>query len=411
MKQTAVIRVTGEICFFFSILNVFEYYRTLWLPMALFTAACFGVGFLIVRCKKALTRFCLSLLPGLCFLLAPLEPLVLFPVLAWVYYILVMTQGNYALPLDEYRKTYTGLMVICLLFVVANIANSFIYRNHLISAESLIYVFLFLFLGVVAMRRMQMGAEMNRTWELANAISVAGFPVLVVAGVVLLFLLLRFSAPAVALLLTPIGKFMIWLFNKLFPSQGVVPETPKEVLKPEVNILPYEPDMDVGGASDPLDADTWATSTLLIEKAASIGAYVVLGILMLLAVYLVLKHVRRNQPLKEGAELYYDETEEDLPEKKRRRGKNQPVLGNARQLRRIYQTYLEFVNQRGLSIRKTDTSAEILERAKKIQDSPQAERLRELYIAARYGDPKAITRQQVEEAQACLEEIVETKKA
>ena len=51
MKQTAVIRVTGEICFFFSILNVFEYYRTLWLPMALFTAACFGVGFLIVRCK------------------------------------------------------------------------------------------------------------------------------------------------------------------------------------------------------------------------------------------------------------------------------------------------------------------------------------------------------------------------
>ena len=187
--------------------------------------------------------------------------------------------------------------------------------------------------------------------------------------------------------------------------------TPKEVLKPELNILPYEPDMDVGGASDPHDADTWATSTLLIEKAASIGAYVVLGILMLLAVYLVLKHVRRNQPLKEGAELYYDETEEDLPEKKRRRGKNQPVLGNARQLRRIYQTYLEFVNQRGLSIRKTDTSAEILERAKKIQDSPQAERLRELYIAARYGDPKAITRQQVEEAQACLEEIVETKKA
>jgi hypothetical protein len=35
-----------------------------------------------------------------------------------------------------------------------------------------------------------------------------------------------------------------------------------------------------------------------------------------------------------------------------------------------------------------------------------AARLRELYIAARYGNPSSVTREQVQEAQACLERIV-----
>ena len=39
MKQTTVIRVTGELCFFFAVLNVFEAFRDWWLPMAVFTAA------------------------------------------------------------------------------------------------------------------------------------------------------------------------------------------------------------------------------------------------------------------------------------------------------------------------------------------------------------------------------------
>ena len=60
----------------------------------------------------------------------------------------------------------------------------------------------------------------------------------------------------------------------------------------------------------------------------------------------------------------------------------------------------------GVSVGKTDTSQEVLERAEKQRRSEDARRLRELYIAARYGDPDAVTRGQVEEAQACLERIV-----
>lgn len=407
MKQTHVFRVTAEICFFFAVLNVFEVYHGLWLPMAVFTAACFALGFLIVRFQSKTLRLVLSLLPALAFLLGEIGLPLVLPALAWFYYVLVMTQGNYALPLEEYRKTYTALLAICLLFVAGNIANSTIYRGQLISPACLAYTFLFLFFGVVSMRRMQMGADMSRSWKLSNALSVVGVPVLAVGGALLLFMILRFFEPALRFLVEPIGKFLLWLYFLLFPAKEAVDPALQSTLKPEVNILPYEPDFGVFGSGSHLDdADNFSTNSLLIEKAAGIGAYVVLGILLLLALYLIVKHVRRNRPLDESEELNYDGTEEAAPEERGRGKKSARMLGHARQLRRIYQTYLEFINVRGQHVGKADTSADILERTQKVKASPEAARLRELYIAARYGDPRAVTAEQVDEAQGCLEKIV-----
>ena len=407
MKQTAVLRVTGEICLYFSILYVFEVFANWWMPMAVFVAACFVLGFLIVQCKSAPLRFLLSLLPGLSFLLCELHPLLALPALAWVYYILVMTQGHYAMPLEDYRKTFTVQMVICLFFVGANLANSAISHGHMIAPLSLIYVFLFLFLGVFAMRRMQMGAGMSRNWQLSNAATVVGFPLLAVVGAILLFLLVRFTAPGIRFLLLPIGRFIQWLFHLLFPgADAFVDEILlKETMKPHTSILIDEPPLDTEGVTKELP-DFAAGSSLLIERAASIGAYVVMGLILVLVVYLVLKHVRRNQPL-EAEEVYYDETEAAAPKGKKRRSKGQTLTGNANRLRRVYQTYLEFVDGQGVTVTRSDTSQEILDRVQKQGESPEAERLRQLYIAARYGDPKAVTAEQVREAQECLEAILE----
>lgn len=414
MKNSFVIRVTGEICFFFSVLSIFPIFRSWWLPLALFTAACFALGFLIVRCKSTALRLLLSLLPGLCFLLAPLHWLLIFPGFAWLYYILVMTQGNYAMPLEEYRRIYRFLLLISLFFVAADIANSTLYRGELISIPSLVYVFLFMFLGLYAMRRMQMGADMSAKWRLSNAVSTAGIPLLAVGASVMLFLIFRFTQPILTWLLTPVGKGILWLLDKLFPQGSDISDQLAEpnILKPETNTLPYEPEYgDFGNESYLGDADRIITSHLLIEKAATIGAFVVLGLLLLLALYLVIQYVKRNQPLPaEGeSDLAYDEGERIDPESKKHAGKAPRMVGNARKLRRIYQTYLEYVQTKGLEIEKSDTSQEILERAKNIRGSEQAERLRQLYIAARYGDPKAVTGEQVREAQDCLEQIVEVK--
>ena len=59
-----------------------------------------------------------------------------------------------------------------------------------------------------------------------------------------------------------------------------------------------------------------------------------------------------------------------------------------------------------MPVGKADTSADILAREQETGENADAKRLRELYLAARYGEPGAVTREQVQEAQACLERIV-----
>ena len=106
MKRTTAFRITADLCFYFSILNIFPALRPWQLPMLLFTAAAFLVTLLAVYCPYAPLRFLLSLLPGLCFLLAPLDFLLFFPGLAWIYLILMLSFGRFGMFLDDYRRIY-----------------------------------------------------------------------------------------------------------------------------------------------------------------------------------------------------------------------------------------------------------------------------------------------------------------
>ena len=408
MKQNAVLRVAGEICFFFSVLNVFSAFGAWRLPMAVFAAACLLLGFAIVRFKSAPVRLILSLVPALAFLMGPFELLVCVPALAIVYYALVMTRGAYALPLYEYRRNFTVMLVISLFFLAANVANATVYRGKLISVDSLIYAFAFLVLGVVAMRRMQMGTGISTAWQVRNALSVIGLPLLAVGLSLVLFLVLRFTQAGLLMVLMPVGRFAVWLIQKIFPSGG---GPARDFSLPEAfNIernANFEMELEVGSDAPAAAATQGGFNPLLIERAAAVGGWVILALLLALAVYLVVCHAQRGVK-KEDEALACDGTEDAPPERRGKSGRRAPILGNARQLRRIYKTYLEYRRARGVAVLPADTSAEILARDGSLTGEAQgsAERLRELYIAARYGDPSAVTREQVQEAQACLEQIM-----
>lgn len=406
MKQTSVFRVTAEICFYFAVLSVFTALRAWRLSMALFTAVSLLLGLVIVRCKNPAIRLSLSFLPVFCFLPGPFSLLLILPMLAWVYYALVMARGHYAMPLVEYRRIFTVLLAVSLFFIAANIANSTIYRGQVISVDSLAYVAAFLVLGIIAMRRMQMGAEMGLNWQVRNLLSVVGFPLLAVAASLGLFLILRFSHQALSFILAPVGRFFIWLFGLLFPA--VAPKAAETVVPGNVQLnsaaIALELDSD-GIGRDKFDSDGSNYYNMLIEHAAGIGAWIILGILLLLVFWLIWNHAKRNRPEEED-ELLYEETEAAPGKGRRRRNKIPLLAGNARQLRRIYKTYLEYKRAAGMHVQPSDTSAEILERDPDSADSGNAAKLRELYIAARYGNPSAVTHEQVLEAQACLEQII-----
>lgn len=404
MRQTSVIRVTGDICFFFSVLNIFKAFQAWRLPMALFAAACLLLGFVIVRCANPVLRGALALLPALSFLIAQPGWLLLIPAVAWIYYIAVMAIGNYAMPLDEYRKSFTVMLVVCLFFIAANIANSTIYSGKMISVDSLVYAFVFLFLGVIAMRRMQMGREMNWSWKWRNALSVAGFPLLAVGVSVGLFIVLRFTHWGLTSVLRPLGVILNWLLHKLFPTGRAPIEDMSLQQVLTHTAIEFNNKWEAEGEDGSIIAGKVENyDRMVIERLASIGGWVILGLALALVLFFVLRRVWRMKPLGRE-EPEYEETEKTESGKRRRRRRLAPVVGNARQLRRIYKTYLEYRQEGGMTVDAADTSAQILE--KETSEKEEAARLRELYIAARYGDPSTVTRSQVQEAQACLERII-----
>ena len=408
MKLTFVFRIAAEICFYFSVLHAATLANAFTLPMALFAAACLLLGLVIVRISNPVIRGVLALLPGLCFLIAPFTWLLILPVFAWIYYVIVMVLGNYAIPLEEYRKAFIFMLSVSLFFVAANIANSTLMRNQVISAESLVYALVFLILGIFVMRRLRMGAQMDMRWQLRNVLSVVGIPLLAIGAALAVFLLLRFSTYALGAVLAPIGRFFIWLFHQLFPTGNspIDEMTLEEAMKPFSIVQPVSLEESGSVSEEMRGLEISNPYELLIERAATIGGWILLGILLVIVLLLIWHHARKNEA-KADEELMYEEYE-SAPAKGRKRRKNRlPLLaGNARQLRRIYKTYLEYRRDKGVAVYPSDTSADVLKRDLQLGESADAVRLRELYLAARYGNPSEVTRGQVQEAQACLERIV-----
>ncbi len=408
MKRTTAFRITADLCFYFCVLSIFPALRPWQLPMLLFTAAAFLVTLLAVYCPYALLRFLLSLLPGLCFLLAPVKFPLFFPGLAWLYLILVLSFGRFGMFLDDYRRIYRIMLIVCLCSLAANIAHSAVYRGDVISYYSIGYALAFLFFGMLAMREMQMNAKMGLSWRLMNAATVIGVPALAIGASVLLFYILRTIEPVVSYLFRPIGTFLMMLFSRLFPGsyEDALP-TPKPSATPLPTPAIFENPASEGQSvlEENINADFLRPETL--DKAAQIGGYAVLVALVLLAVYVVFRYARMSRVVSETDEYLYEESEEALPKRKRRTARTAPVSGNAQQIRRIYKKYLELMRENGVRIQKDSTSREILEEAELVNLSPSAARLRELYLKARYGEDGAVSREDVQEAQRCLQEIRE----
>lgn len=376
------------------------------LPMLLFTAAAFLVTLLAVYCPYAPLRFLLSLLPGLCFLLAPFKFLLFFPALGWLYLILMLSFGRFGMFLDDYRRIYRIMLIVCLCSLAANLAHSAVYRGDVISYYSLGYALAFLFFGMLAMREMQMNAKMGTSWRLMNAATVIGIPALAIGSSVLLYYLLHSLQPVVSFLFRPIGSFLMWLFGRLFPgtSDDLLP-TPMPTATPRPTpALVIESGHEGRAVVEDNIEPNWLKPEAL-DKAAQLGGYVVLAVLVLFAVYVVVRYVRLNRVVTSNGDYLYEETEEALPKRKKRAAQTERVSGNAQQVRRIYRKYMELMRENGVRIQKDSTSLDILDEAELLNLSPSAKRLRELYLKARYAEGGSVTREDVQEAQRCLQEI------
>ncbi len=372
------------------------------LQIAVLIAACLALGFITVRIESAAVRFVLSLLPGLSFLMSPFRPVILLHAAAFAYYMICMTIGSFEEYLDVYRKRerimLIGAMILTCFYIVFRFANDAWYANRLLGGEE--YGLMFFVLSVAALRGMRLSSGAPGRLRAMDTAFVIALPALVTASV----FLFSGAVPFITLFFKQVMVFLSWLIRTIFPGFEM----------PDVMDVPGEQGGDI--KEDPLiilDKDEPNTATapvdgqdpqLQLTERASF--WVLIVVIAAALVLIAVKLIRRKQPERIRTVRVRERIEKVPFEEIRFQRSAGPVLPpNVRQLRRVYRDYLEHIRSLSLKLFPSDTSEDVLQRSSERMDVPENAGLRNLYIAARYGDPKAVTSGQVAEAARCLSVI------
>ena len=400
MKRTAPLRITADLCFYFSILCIARKLSPWTTSMAIFTALAFFAAVLAIRVEAWPLRLLLGLLPGAAFYFAPLKLLLFFPALGWLYFLLIVSFGGFHEGVFEYRARYRIMLIIGLFFLAAHLANMAIYRGLMLSPEGLVFLFLFMTLGVIALRQMQMGALMDARWRLSNAATVFIVPLLAIGLAFLLFWLVKASLPVWKAILAPIANGIVWFIMLFYrPEADAVPTAP-----PAPSATPHA---SLANGGIPNSSGQFMEDKTIGEILPRLFsgdvitplAYILAALLLLGALWLIVSLLRRGAA-REQQELYYEDA--DLPGAPQRllRKRSAAERSNARRVRRLYRDYLTLQRRRGSEVRRDSTSQDVLSQT---AGGEADETLRRIYIAARYRGE--ISDEDVREAERCFEEI------
>ena len=428
-RQYAPLRVCADICFYFYTISLFSFsvlytasdeqgvYGVVtnliapWsLQLAVLVAACLVLGFVIIRIDNMALRFLLSLLPGLSFLMSPFQLILLIHAAAWIYYVIILTIGNFEIHLDVYRRRIRVMLLAALLLTLCLIIFHFgtddWYSKKLFGGE--MYGLLFFVLAVLSLRGMRLSLGASKKMRILDGTYVVVLPVLLVAA----FFLLRFTVPAITFLFSLLSRFLIWVSQTFFPGKRMPDifhpleeEDVNKVLKEEGSLsLPYgndqSPDAELVGSGAPARFHVSIPVVLCIMIAFLAGALILVAIRQA-----SIRQKNQKKPRLVGERMERVPFEGLL----RHRSGDSGLPVHVRQIRRTYRTYLEHIRSLRMRISISDTSKDVLDHSSAYLDLPENERLRDLYIAARYGDPKKVTSDQAAEAKRCLSAIESAK--
>ena len=418
-RQYAPLRVGADICFYFYAVSIFSFsvkYYFLeggavlgvasnlvspWsLHLSILLASCILLGLVITRIEKALLRFVLSLLPGICFLRMPIHPVMLILAAAWIYFIVVMTIGSFEVHLDIYRRR-VGVMLfaalmLTLCLIIFHFGTEDWYYNRLFGGE--IYGLLFFFLSVLSLRGMRTDLGAPKVMRLLDAAYVVVLPALLIS----VFFLLRSMVPMVTFLFSLLSRFLI-LLSRIFPHKEM-PDLFHQSEEADVNKnVQEEPHLIPPAGDNSPGEEMMSGEDPHFRISPQIAFLLMIVFLAAVLVFIAIWLIRRKQKRSDKPRLARESIERTPFETLLRRSFGDSVLpANVRQIRKIYRSYLGHIRSLRMRISPSDTSEDVLAFSTKYLDMPENKQLRELYIAARYGDPDAVTFKQVGEARRCL---------
>ncbi len=92
-----------------------------------------------------------------------------------------------------------------------------------------------------------------------------------------------------------------------------------------------------------------------------------------------------------------------------RKSKNAPPLSNRAHVRQLYRTFLRQEVRRGMTLRPSDTSEDVLRKLHQDADLESAAALRKIYIQARYDQSHPVSHEQVKKAKEALKQLQDDK--
>ncbi len=390
MRETIAVRLTADICFVFTaaLMLVLKAGQDL-LPFGLAAALCLLANSFGARFTNPVPRILLSLLPGVSLFFVSGTAAFLVLGLSVLYTVVLMAAGRFSLPVWTYRRVYAVLAVptVAMMVIAATLKT--------IRPGVLLFGGLFLILGLIALTEMRMGDAANGRWRLTNALMIV-LPGLAAGTAAFLLYKLAESMPKIIeAVLTPIAALfyaIAALFAKVGEGMSEISEA-TETIPPSMTEEILETTVAVQETKAP-----YVPPPILRFEGDWRKLLLILGALFLVwLVYHIVKVHRRTareekDPIATG-EVFKSEKTRTVRRRER---------GNAERVRRIYRNYLNGLTKQGLSIRRDQTSEEILESVRKAQKADEA--LRSAYVRARYGDRDAVTDRDVREAAKIYDE-------
>ena len=398
MSLAMVLKMFSDCSLFFAILGMMDsnFSVPLLIPAVLYGVAAGLATFFEEKNWPVLRRLC-ALLPWLCLFFEENALQMILLAVPAAYCSLMILFGKLELEYYTYRRFFLqSLVLVGGAYLMVNALN-FLAQNIKDSVMSLVlnpnailrYGLVHLLCGIVLQRQLRLGvgehAEGGRRQMVTMLATTATIIVCTVAAEPLLRQVVGTLVDAV---LTVLAAPFVLLVKEVGRLYDRFPKT-KETLDKLVENLP-----------EPTEPTTIEMETNGHKPVQPISNLNVLPIVLLVVFILVIAVLlfksfqkrRQTAVLAENVSLA-----PNLPKKK----KTLP-LSNRGRVRQLDRDVLREEKKRGMKLKISDTSGDVLEHIHQNTDRPSADDLRQVYLAARYDDRQGIIRSQVEQAKRAL---------
>lgn len=399
-------KILGDTCLYFSAIGavpaLFAHRMTFLIPVLLCAIGVTAAAVVTWQGRRELRLWCAVLpLLSLGIVGSVMEFLILLPVLG--YCCAVIYRCEFYLEYYEFREGFLRTLAIwcCAFLIIAvfhGLEGASGDKATLAVVEPLCYGLLWILSGVLLCRMLRMGPETGRRpWSAARVAVTLGVSGAAVACAVGFERLLQARASSLSAL---IGRFFAVLIG--LPGQLFSRFVEWVLSLVDRGFLEY------AFAKDEEIRQMTATAPLPTEEAAQQAArtepgfpwWLAVLVLSGMAVILIcmLRQLRSGAPATGTVEI----TEKlEAPARKRTERRR----SNRSQVRKYYRNFLKAEKRKGLRLQPHQTSADILMAASPETDREAAERLRQVYLAARYDRTREVTKQQVEAAKEAWKQI------